>query len=257
MTPPLPAPPEDEPLHQTAPVPWAGMRAVVDVVIIYIGAQIIAAIIAVIATRGGNGPDEVLLVLVVLSPVVTFLIALAWLSLRYRTGLAAVRGWRRRRPGDVGVGFGIGIACFVGGYLIVFVIAAIASSVGVELPVVQEIFRTLAQRPDGATLLVLTSVVLAPVAEEVVFRGVLFQGLRARSGFWVAALVSAGLFTLAHLGEGGGWLASAVIASRILPLGVVFAALVERRGTLLVSIVAHATYNAINVVVLILTSGQV
>jgi membrane protease YdiL (CAAX protease family) len=90
-----------------------------------------------------------------------------------------------------------------------------------------------------------------------VFRGVLFRGLRARSGFWVAALVSATLFTIAHLGEGGGWLASAVIVTGIMPLGVAFAALVERRGTLVVSIVAHATYNAIGVAVLILTAGQI
>jgi membrane protease YdiL (CAAX protease family) len=255
VTPPLPAP--IDALHQTARVPWAGMRAVVDVVVIYIGAQIIAAIIAVIATRGGNGLDDVLPVLLVLSPVATFVITWAWISLRYRTSLAALRGARRGDLADVGIGLGIGVACLLGQRLIVFIIAAIANSAGVELPVVQETFRMIAQNPDVAPLLVLTSVVLAPIAEEVVFRGVLFQGLRARSGFWVAALVSAGLFTLAHLGEGGGWLASAVIVSGILPLGVVFAALVERRGTLLVSIVAHATYNAIGVAALILTSGQV
>jgi membrane protease YdiL (CAAX protease family) len=37
---------------------------------------------------------------------------------------------------------------------------------------------------------------------------------------------------------------------------VVFAALVERRGSLLPSVVAHATYNAIGVATLIVTAGQ-
>jgi membrane protease YdiL (CAAX protease family) len=64
------------------------------------------------------------------------------------------------------------------------------------------------------------------------------------------------LFTLAHLGEGGGWLAAIVIISGIMPLGIVFAALVERRGSLVPSVVAHATYNAIGVAALIVTSGQ-
>jgi membrane protease YdiL (CAAX protease family) len=238
-------------------MPWAGMRAVVDVVVIYLCAQIIATIIAVIATRGGNRPDDVLPLLLVLSPVATFVVALGWLRLRYRTGLAALRGPRRPSLADVGVGIAFGIACLLGQRLIVLLFAAIASSAGVELPVVQETFRMIAQNPEVAPLLVLTSVVLAPIAEEVVFRGVLFRGLRARSGFWVAALVSATLFTIAHLGEGGGWLASAVIVTGIMPLGVAFAALVERRGTLVVSIVAHATYNAIGVAVLILTAGQI
>jgi uncharacterized protein len=257
VTPPLPAPTADEPQHQATSVPWVGVRAVVDVVVIYLGAQIIATIVAVLATRGGDGPDDVLPVLLVLSPVATFVIALGWLRLRYRTGLAALRGPRRPGLVDVGLGIAFGIACLLGQRLIVLAFAAIASSAGVELPVVQETFRMIAQNPEVAPLLVLTSVVLAPVAEEVVFRGLLFQGLRARRGFWFAALISAALFTLAHLGEGGGWLASAVIVSGILPLGVAFAALVERRGTLVVSIVAHATYNAIGVAALILTAGEI
>jgi membrane protease YdiL (CAAX protease family) len=81
---------------------------------------------------------------------------------------------------------------------------------------------------------------------------VLFQGLRQRTGFWGAALLSALLFTLAHLSEARSLLAGVVIFSGILPLGVAFAALVERRGTLLTAIVTHATYNAFGVAVLIL-----
>jgi hypothetical protein len=229
------------------------VRAVLDVIVIYIGAQLLVGIVALIAL---GGSDLLLPVLIVLSPVVSLALAVVWLRLRYRAEVRAVLGRRRPRLDDVAVGLGIGIACFLGQRVIVFNIAAILTNAGIEMPVVQETFQEIVQRPGGAPLLVLTSVLLAPVAEEVVFRGVLFQGLRARWGFWLAALVSAALFTLAHLGEGGGWLASAILVSGILPLGVVFAALVERRGSLLVSIMAHAMYNAINVTLLILTVGQ-
>lgn len=228
----------------------------VDVVIIYVGAQVIAGF-AVLAVARDSASESMLPVLLVISPVASLLMALAWLALRYQGRLAPVRGRRRARAGDVAVGLWVGVACLVGQRVIVLVIAVLANRAGVELPEVQEAFRLIAQRPEAAPLLVLTTVVLAPVAEETVFRGILFQGLRARTGFWFAALASAALFTLAHLGEGGGWLASIVIVSGILPLGLVFAALVERRGSLLPSVVAHATYNAIGVATLIVTSGPV
>jgi membrane protease YdiL (CAAX protease family) len=224
-----------------------------DVVVIYLGAQFIVGI--PLLALGGS--ESLLLVLVVLSPVVSLGIAVLWLRQRYGNELWLVRGRRRHRANDISFGLGIGLACFLGQRLIVLIIALILNSAGIEMPVVQETFHEIVERPFGAPLLVVTSVLLAPVAEEVIFRGVLFQGLRSRTGFWVAAVVSSALFTLAHLGEGGGWLASGIIVSGILPLGVVFAGLLERRGTLLVSIVAHATYNAIGVAALILTAGQI
>lgn len=237
-------------------MPWAGARAVIDVVVIYVGAQIIAAVVA-LAFTNGRPTDAALPVLLVASPVASLVMALAWMALRYGGRLAPVRGRRRATARDVAVGVLVGIGCLIGQRVIVVVIALLADRAGVELPVVQEAFRAIAQRPETAPLLVLTTVLLAPVAEETIFRGILFQGLRARTGFWSAAFVSAAMFTLAHLGEGGGWLATLVIISGILPLGLVFAALVERRGNLLSSVVAHATYNAIGVMTLIFMAGQV
>jgi membrane protease YdiL (CAAX protease family) len=236
-------------------VPWAGFRAVVDVVVIYIGAQLIAGLVAVAVTRGG-APGAAVPALLVASPVASLTVALLWLALRYDGRVAPVGGRRPATVRDVGVGVLAGIACLLGQRLIVVIIALLADRAGLELPVVQETFRELARRPGLAVLLVFATVLLAPVAEETIFRGILFQGLRARTGFWLAAVGSAAVFTLAHY-EGGGWLGSAVIVSGILPLGVVFAALVERRGSLLPSVVAHATYNALGVATLILTAGQV
>lgn len=244
------------PVQPAVAVPWAGGRALVDVLVIYVGAQILAALVTTTLAVGGGDRVALVTVLLVLSPVASLLAALLWLRLRYPGRVAQVRGRRSWRWTDVGLGAAAGVACLIGQRFIVLVVAFVADRFGRELPVIQETFREIAQRPETVPALVLTTVLLAPVAEEVVFRGVLFQGLRARTGFWVAALLSAAVFTLAHLGEGGGLLAGGVIVSGILPLGVAFAALVEVRGSLLTAIVAHATYNAIGVAALILIPAQ-
>lgn len=252
-----PASPADRSDRTFASVPWAGAVAVLDVLVIYGAAQILAALLAVLLSASGDDPDVLLPLLVALSPVVSLVATLLWLRLRYRGHLMQVMGERSPRLSDAGIGVAFGLLCLLGQRIIVLGIATVADGLGAELPVVQETFRTIIQRPGAVPLFVLTTVVLAPLAEEVLFRGVLFQGLRRRTGFWVAALVSAALFTLPHLAEGGGVFATGVISSGILPLGVVFAALVERRGSLAPAIVAHATYNAIGVAVLILMPGQV
>ena len=51
-------------------------------------------------------------------------------------------------------------------------------------------------------LLLLTAVVLAPLFEEVVFRGTLLPVLAARFGSSTAVLLSALVFALAHLSVG-------------------------------------------------------
>lgn len=82
---------------------------------------------------------------------------------------------------------------------------------------------------------VLLVAVLSPVAEELVFRGVLFTWLRRHLGFWVAGIASALGFACAH-----------GIPSIILPtaiLGLLFAWIYERTGSLWPAVVAHVAHN--------------
>jgi membrane protease YdiL (CAAX protease family) len=80
------------------------------------------------------------------------------------------------------------------------------------------------------------TVVLTPVFEEIVFRGLLFATLRRRFGLSTAAVLSAGIFAIAHgygiLGFG------AVFWS-----GLLWAWAYERTGSLLPSMAAHAADN--------------
>lgn len=227
-----------------AEVGWAGGRAVLDAVAIYLLAQVAIGVYAVL--RG----DVPLVVLVLLSPITLLVIAVIWLGLRYGAGARRVTG-RRWRWSDVGVGVGVGLACFVGQRIVLVAIASLLAGLGLEVPAVQETFQVIAENRATAPALAVTAVLLAPAGEELLFRGLVFQGLRARRGFWTAAAVSAALFTLAHLGDGGGPIADLIIVAGIFPLGLVFAAVMERRQSLLASIASHAVYNAGGVALLI------
>src|SRR5438046_3702275 len=80
------------------------------------------------------------------------------------------------------------------------------------------------------------TVVVTPVCEELVFRGLLFGALRRRLAPAPAAVVSAGLFALAH---GYGVLGFAAIFWS----GLLWAWAYERTGSLLPSIASHAADN--------------
>lgn len=237
-------------------VPWSGARALLDVVVVYLVALVVAQLVAVgVVSLVGDVEQRALLWLVVATPVAVLLVAVGWLRARYGTAAWRVTGRARWRPTDIGVGFGVGLACFVGQQLLFTAIVWVLSRFGAEPPVVQDTFRSIAADPATAPVLAVTAVLLAPASEELLFRGVLFEGLRARWGFWVAALGSAGLFTLAHVGDASGVLADGIIVAGILPLGLIFAALMERRGSLLACIVAHATYNLGGVALLVGTAA--
>jgi membrane protease YdiL (CAAX protease family) len=240
-----------------ATVAWAGWVSVLDAFVIYVIAQLLAAVLLSAWLLGVGADERVPLVLVVVaSPAALGVAAFLWLRFRYAGRVRDVLGRRPWALSDVGVGALVGLgAFFVILQVVLRIVVGLIERQGVEVPNVQETFQVVAQDPAAAPLLVLAALVLAPFAEELVYRGVVFQGMRARAGFWPAALVSAAAFTLPHLGDGGGAVADLVIAIGILPLGVLFAAAMERWGSLLVCATAHSAYNAGGVVILLLTSG--
>ena len=93
--------------------------------------------------------------------------------------------------------------------------------------------------PDSAAAVFLSLVlivVLAPIAEEMLFRGWIFTGLR-RFGFGLALWVSAILFALAH------WGGSVFYSLAILPIGLILGVLRERTGSVFTTSAFHALYN--------------
>lgn len=86
---------------------------------------------------------------------------------------------------------------------------------------------------------------LAPLFEETMFRGALYQSLRSRWGFVVSGLISGLIFAAVHP---QGLLAIPALTA----MGFGFAMIREWRGTLIASMTAHAVHNGILITTLIL-----
>lgn len=80
-------------------------------------------------------------------------------------------------------------------------------------------------------------VLVAPLTEELLFRGLVFRGLLGRHRMWTAAFLSAGLFAGAHLNP---WQFSSALV-----LGVVLAWFYLRTGSIALCIFGHAVANGL------------
>lgn len=92
----------------------------------------------------------------------------------------------------------------------------------------------------------LVGAIVAPIAEELYFRGLLLRWLRSRFSLTTSVLVSAALFALLHLKFADhvgleGW----VLTGGIFTVGILAAAWSIGARSLWPSAVAHGTYNAI------------
>jgi len=92
---------------------------------------------------------------------------------------------------------------------------------------------------------ILAAVVLAPLWEEVTFRGFLLSALaKSRMGFWPAALISGVLWTVLHLGYSWPGLVSVFLA------GIGMSWIMLRTGSMRAVVVAHAVVNAFSLIVI-------
>ncbi len=82
--------------------------------------------------------------------------------------------------------------------------------------------------------------ILAPLVEEIFFRGFLFQGFRARYGWVPGLLLSSAIFGLAHLDP------VALIPTFI--LGCVLAYLYQRSNSIWPSVSLHVLVNTVGLV---------
>jgi membrane protease YdiL (CAAX protease family) len=85
--------------------------------------------------------------------------------------------------------------------------------------------------------LLLAGIVVAPVVEELFFRGFLYAGLAQRYSWRKAAVISSALFALIHL--------QPLAIVPIFLLGYLFAYLYERSKSIWPAILMHVTTNAL------------
>jgi len=147
-------------------------------------------------------------------------------------GLLPALGVPLLRTLTVGALCGLAAVAGMAGYL------GVLAWLAPHLPTLQEAVDGARTQPAvfaGWHLIVL-AVVLAPLCEEFIFRGLLFRGLRRDLTLPWAAAASAAVFAIIHPSLG-------VIP--VFGLGLAAALAYERTGWLLAPVLAHATYNGV------------
>ena len=102
------------------------------------------------------------------------------------------------------------------------------------------------QQPVLEALVIVTGVILTPVVEELVFRGVIYQALRRTMPVSSATVISAVIFAAMHL--------NIVLFIPLTAMGIVLALVYERSNSLLPTILVHACNNGI--ILLIIAGSQ-
>lgn len=140
------------------------------------------------------------------------------------------------------VGFGkfewstlaLGCGLVIASNIIIFLHNLILMALGVETQA-QEILAFL-NSLDSPFWLIFVGTILAPLVEEIFFRGFLFQGFRQRYGWVTAILLSAAIFSAAHL--------SLVVLIPTFILGCVLAYVYHRTNSVWPGIILHFLINS-------------
>ena len=82
--------------------------------------------------------------------------------------------------------------------------------------------------------MILSAMVLAPIVEELLFRGFLYHGIRRKAGVKAALIVTSAVFALIHPPQ---------VMAPIFVVGLSLGYLYERTGTLIAPIAFHAVFN--------------
>lgn len=202
---------------------------------------LIVAVLSLFVTRGGGDRSvrELLLGLgaTLAFEVSLFAIALALTAGKYGGG-PRVLGWLPRRP-DAWIGWTL--LALALSYLTLGVYTAVTSFPALHgLQPKSNVPTGLFDHRATIALAVFLTVIVAPIVEETFFRGFIFNGLRRSLGFSGAATLSGVLFAVAHTSPG------LIIPFTV--IGVIFAYLYRRTGTLWTSMSAHMLFNLVSVV---------
>lgn len=158
---------------------------------------------------------------------------------RWADGTAIPGGHRRI---DIRLGLGAG----AGTWLVLTATSVLQARIIGPHPQALTLIELTHPSPLNVVLELVVGSGLVPIAEELLFRAVLFAAFRQRMAFWPAAIISSLLFGLVH-----GLDALAPIAVS----GVCLAALYERRRSLGTNALAHGTLNLISTIVVYLVAA--
>jgi membrane protease YdiL (CAAX protease family) len=213
---------------------WPARRAVTAVVVF--------VVVDVLAVVGGRLADEPVVQLAVTAAVLYGGLVAAAVAFHRQDGTTAfVESYGLRiRWSDVPWGFVASIAARILSAAVLLLLWLVAPRlVGSNVPDGEGV--------DGTAALVvvtIAAVVLAPLVEELYFRGFVQRSLETRYPAWLAIAVSSLLFGLAHVGFEPGWGSVGTVLGTGVG-GAVFGVAARETRSLGVPIVGHALFNGV------------
>ena len=165
---------------------------------------------------------------------------LAIVQLAFLLPVVAIFAWRRIHWKHLGFGgfsastMGIGCGLLVASYGVILLHNLLLVNLGIDTQgeAIAELFAAL----ESPIWFFIVGALLAPLIEEIFFRGFLFQGFRARYGWVSGMLLSSGIFAVAHLDP------VSLIPTFI--LGGVLAYLYHRSNSVWPGVILHVMVNS-------------
>lgn len=221
--------------------PWGVGEAILIFVLSVVFASAISYVIALLLKNSFSPTTNVFLVIFVSSVVLyTFLLSGTFYSVkvRHRSTLAAI-GLKLDGFGHgVALGFVMGLPVFLVAIAVAFIIQKLVHPTTTDQ--LSKSVNTISSGTVGwglVALLAVTLVVLAPVCEEIFFRGYLYPALRNRMSKQPAMIINGALFAAAHFEIVG------FLPRFLLGWGLCY--IYERNKTLGGPMTAHALYNGV------------
>jgi len=235
--PPLPGPPERPPDSGADAARWAPWTAPVALVLAFamalMGAIVIGIVGAIFGASFDDPPPAVNIVATIVQDA-AFIVAALMFAARAGRVLPAQFGIVRTR-------IGAALGWMVAAYVVYIALGQLWAQL-VETDAKETLPDSLGVDESTAALVAVCVIVtvIAPLAEEVFFRGYFFGALRNWRGPWPAAIVTGAVFGGIHAGS-----ADAVFLVPLAIFGVMLCIVRWRTGSLLPCIALHAINNAL------------
>ncbi len=234
---------------QAAAVTWGPWHGLLIVVVSFLVSQIIATGVIIALSLGvrtasqtaADWANSTLGQFIFVLTAEGLALFILWLFLRRRGSLAAIGFSRPPRLSDAGWTVVAGLGYFI---ILIVVLSLASAFLHVNTGQKQDIGFTAVHSHYDQFLAFISLVVLPPVVEEILFRGVLFGGFRKRLPFVWATVLTSIAFAIPHLLEGDGsilWVGG--IDTLLLSFALCF--LRERSGSLWPGIWLHMIKNSV------------
>ena len=227
--------------------PWSWLDLLLLIAVTLLGTFLISIVLVGIFAAFGMTPTSLQnsstnkSLFLIINQALLSLGLLAYLATQIRVRFQApfwrTIGWRQLQTGTIPRRI-VYLSLVLGGFSLSLLVqlASAALQTKAKLPI-QEYF----QDPRSALLLMLMSILLAPLVEETIFRGYLYPVLARSFGVGAGVVITGTLFGLLHAPQlWGGW----GQISLLIGVGIIFTAARAISRTVVASYILHVSYNS-------------